>query len=80
MFKRRLGQNDVNLCEGGHDCPQIFETRDGNFAAAGLLITEDAKEAIKALPPGPGIGPKEGVVKVPRSVMIAAIADILKAA
>ncbi len=80
MFLRRLGQNDVNLCEGGHNCPQIFETVDRDFAAAGPLITEEAKAAIRDLPPGPGIGPKEGVVKVPRAVMIAAVVDILKAA
>jgi len=80
MFLRRLGQNTENLCPGGHSCPQILETTDGNFAAAGPLITEEAKQALEALPPGPGIGPKEGVVKVPRAVMIAAVADILKAA
>jgi len=80
MLKRRLGQNDVNLCPGGYSCPQIFETTDGNFAAAGLLITTEAKEAIKALPSGPGIGPNEGVVKLPRAVVIGAIVDILKVA
>ena len=80
MFKRRLGQYDVNLCPGGHLCPQILETKQGSFAVAGPLITKQAKQAIKALPPGPGIGPKEGVVEVPRAVMIGAIVDILKAA
>lgn len=49
---------------------------DRDFAVAGLNIT---KEAIAALPPGPGIGPNEGVVKVPRKVMLAAVADILSA-
>jgi hypothetical protein len=80
MFLRRLGQSAINLCPGGHNCPQILETADRNFAAVGTLITEDAKAGIKALPPGPGIGPKEGVVMVPRAVMIAAMLDILKAA
>lgn len=77
MFLRRLGQSASNLCESGHNCPQILETLDRNFAAVGPLITE---EAAKAMPPGPGVGPKEGVVKVPREVMIAAMIDILKVA
>jgi hypothetical protein len=80
MFLKRLGQSATNMCPGGHNCPQIIETRDRNFVAVGTLITRQAKVGIKALPPGPGIGPKEGVVKVPRAVMIAAIVDILKAA
>jgi hypothetical protein len=41
---------------------------DGDFAAVGLDITEEAK---KAMPPGPGVGPKEGVVRIPRHVIIA---------
>ena len=80
MFLQRLGQSARNLCPGGHNCPQIIETADRNFAAVGTLITEEAKVGIKALPPGPGIGPTEGVVKVPREVMISAMLDILKAA
>ena len=80
MFLRRLGQYDMNLCPGGHSCPQILETQNHNFAAVGMLITGQAREAIKALPPGPGIGPTEGVVEVPRAVMIAAMVDILRAA
>ena len=77
MFKRRLGQTDGNQCEGGRYCPQILEMTDGAFAAAGLDIT---KAAIPALPPGPGVGPDEGIVKVPRKVMLAAMADILTTA
>jgi hypothetical protein len=46
----------------------------GDFAAAGPLITA---EAVKALPPGPGIGPNEGVVRVPRDVMLAAMVELL---
>jgi len=77
MFIRRLGQSATNLCESGHNCPQILETVDRDFAAVGALITD---EAVKAMPPGPGVGPQEAVVKVPRAVMIAAMVDILKAA
>lgn len=72
MFLRRLGYNE-RQCEGGFNCPQILEMVDGDFAAVGTLITD---EAIKAMPPGPGVGPTEGVVKIPRAVMIAARAEI----
>jgi hypothetical protein len=73
MFLRRLGQSGRQCCMTGHHCPQILEMSDGDFAAVGLDITA---EAVKAMPPGPGIGPKEGAVKIPRHVMIAARAEI----
>lgn len=75
MFLRRLGQQAIQ-CEGGYYCPQVLETEDRDFAVVGPLITE---AAAKAMPPGPGVGPTEGVVKVPRAVMIDAIKDILAA-
>ncbi len=77
MFKRRLGVNLRQECATGHSCPQILEMSDGSFAAVGLDITN---EAVTALPPGPGVGPKEGVVKIPRPVMLAAISDFLATA
>ena len=77
MFIRRLGQNGRQQCQNGHYCPQILEMTDGDFAAAGMDITAEAKAA---LPPGPGIGPKEGVVKIPRAVMLAVVSDIVAAA
>jgi len=77
MFLRRLGQNGRQQCEGGHYCAQILEMTDRNFAAVGLDIT---KEAVGALPPGPGVGPGEGIVKIPREVMLAAMSDIVAAA
>jgi hypothetical protein len=61
------------MCPNGHHCPQILEMLDGSFAAVGPLITD---EATKAMPPGPGVGPNEGVVKIPREVMIAARSEI----
>jgi hypothetical protein len=73
MFLRRLGQNREQLCESGHRCPQLLELVDGDFAGVGLDITE---EAVGAMPPGPGVGPKERVIRIPRHVMIAARADI----
>ena len=77
MFIRRLGQNARQMCQNGYNCPQILEMVDGDFAAAGPDITAEAKAA---LPPGPGVGPKDGVVKIPRAVMLAALTDILAAA
>jgi len=72
MFRRRLGQVQQPQCALGHYCPQVLEKIDGNFAVCGPLITD---EAIKAMPPGPGVGPEEGVVEVPREVMLSAMAD-----
>ena len=73
MFIKRLGGNGANLCEGGHRCPQILEMTDGAFAVVGMDITD---EAIPAMPPGPGVGPKERIIRVPRQVFIAARAEI----
>ena len=73
MFLRRLGQSGRPLCSYGHHCPQILEMVDGDFAAVGPDITE---EAIPAMLPGPGIGPKERAIRIPRQVMLTARADI----
>ena len=72
MFIKRLGENDA-LCAGGHACPQILELATGDFAAVGQDITN---EAIREMPPGPGVGPKERVIRIPRQVLIAARAEI----
>ena len=74
MFLRRLGQNSDRLCSSGWNCPQILEMSDGSYAAVG----EDIRQmAAPAMPPGPGVGPAEGVVRIPREVMIAAMRDVL---
>jgi hypothetical protein len=70
-FIRRLGQSDRSFC--GRSCPQILEMADGDFAVVGLDITA---EATKAMPPGPGVGTDERVVKIPRRVMVGSRADI----
>lgn len=44
----------------------------GNLAVVGKLITI---KAVEALPPGPGVGPDEGVVEVPLQVFISAAAE-----
>ena len=72
MFAKRLGQKNAVQCTHGYSCPQILEKTDGNFAVVGTLIT---KAAVAAMPPGPGVGPNEGVVEVPRAVMLSAMAD-----
>lgn len=58
---------------GGHYCPQILEMVGGDFAAIGPDITN---EAIPAMLPGPGIGPNERVIRIPRQVLIEATAEI----
>ena len=73
MFIRRLGQNGRSLCAHGFHCPQILEMEDGDFAAVGQDMTA---EAIPVMPPGPGVGPHERVVRIPRRVLIEARAEI----
>jgi len=73
MFLKRLGGNGANLCESGYHCPQILEMADGDFAAVGTDMTETA---LPAMPPGPGVGPQERVVRIPRKVMVGARAEI----
>ncbi len=73
MFLRRLGGNEQSLCESGYHCPQILEMVNRDFAVVGEDITD---AATSALPPGPGVGPKERVVRVPRQVFMAARAEI----
>ena len=77
MFIKRLGQNGREQCSTGARCPQILEMEEGDFAVVGPDITA---EAAGALPPGPGIGPKERMVKVPRRVFIEARPEIPAAA
>jgi hypothetical protein len=72
MFARRLGMKNRQECLQGYYCSQILEMTDGDFAAVGALITD---AAVKALPPGPGVASNEGVVKVPRAVMLSAMAE-----
>jgi hypothetical protein len=73
MFVRRLGQNGRLQCSTGFNCPQILEMADGAFAVVGADITA---EATPAMPSGPGVGPQERVVRIPRNVLIAARAEI----
>jgi hypothetical protein len=72
MFIKRLGGSGA-ACSSGHACPQILEMADGDFAGVGQDITD---EAISAMLPGPGVGPKERVIRIPRRVLVAARAEI----
>lgn len=73
MFLRRLGQNSRQQCLLGRNCPQILQDENGDYVAVGPLITA---EVSKALPPGPGMGPNEGAVRIPQTVMAAARAEM----
>lgn len=77
MFIRRLGRNGLQQCSTGAHCSQILEMKDGDFAVVGLDITD---EALAAMLPGPGVGPKERVVKIPRRVLVEARPEIPAAA
>ncbi len=74
MVLRRLGQNGRQMCMSGHNCPQILADEAGDFVVVGSDIRA---EAIQAMPNGPGVGPTEGVVRVPRAVVSSALPDIL---
>jgi hypothetical protein len=73
IFIRRLGKNERNACAFGQHCPQILELAGGDFAVVGADMTD---EAIPAMPPGPGVGQNERVVRIPRQVLIEARAEI----
>ena len=74
MVLRRMGQDDRQMCMSGHNCPQILADEVGDFVVVGSDVRD---EAIQAMPKGPGVGPTEGAVKVPRAVVVAALPDIL---
>jgi len=72
MFLKRLGGSGAH-CSSGYSCPQILQLTNGDFAVVGADITE---EAVPVMPPGPGVGPDERVIRVPRQVFVAARAEI----
>jgi hypothetical protein len=72
MFLKRLGGEKLQ-CQGGHHCPDVLELTNGDFAVIGADITA---EASGKLPAGSGCGPNERVVRIPRSVLVAARAEI----
>ena len=68
-----LGQNNKPQCAHGYHCPQVLEMIGGDFAVVGADITD---EAIPAMLPGLGVGPRERIVRIPRQVFIAACEEI----
>lgn len=74
MFLRRLGPApERSQCSSGHNCPDIFEMRSGDFAVIGVDITDAAAHA---LPPDAACGPTERIVQVPRRLLVLARSDI----
>ena len=74
---RRLGPdphaNGVKSV-GLNGCPDLWELDSGDIAVIGIDITD---ASINCLPPTAGCGPDERIVRVPRSVILAAKADIV---
>jgi hypothetical protein len=76
-FLRRLGPdphaNGVQSI-GLNGCPDLWELESGDIAVIGIDITD---ASINRLPHSAGCGPDERIVRVPRSVILAAKADIV---
>lgn len=76
MFKRRLGPNPhangakTYALEG---CPDLFELENGDFAAIGIDITQ---QAASHLPSDASCGADERIVSIPRRILLAAREDI----
>lgn len=73
MFLRRLVPNSTVLpCQSTNGCPDLWEMADGDFAVIGTDITALAGN----LPPEAGCSPDERIVRIPRSLLVAAKANI----
>lgn len=75
-FLRRIGPDPH---EGGRKsssasgCPDLLELDNGDFAVIGVDITE---QAAGKLPPTAGCGPDERIIRIPRSLILGAQAEI----
>lgn len=78
MNLRRLGSkmDAASACGALDNCPLVAEDMDsGDF----LVVGEDMTEALKEkLPSDIGVAPHERIVRIPRSILIAARRDIPK--
>ena len=75
MFLRRIGPDphrDGRRTPSLNNCPDLFELVDGDFAVIGQDITEHADK----LPPSASCGPDERIIRIPRSTLVDARADI----
>jgi hypothetical protein len=76
MFIRRLGPNPHEngaRTENLAGCPDILELENGDFAVIGRDITSEAR---RSMFPTASCGPDERVVRLPRTIMVAAKRDI----
>ena len=76
MVLRRLGtppSQRQGACVACDNCPDLFELADGDFAVIGLDVTDSVAGF---LPADAGCGAGERIVRIPRSVLVAAKADI----
>ena len=76
VFIRRLGPDphaDGAQTEALHNCPDLFELADGNFALIGIEMTA---KALPHLPPSASCGPDERIVWIPRRLLVGARSDI----
>ena len=74
-FARRIGKSAHELGQTGNDasCPDIWELSNGDIAVIG---TQLRSEYLERLPDGVTIDEHESLVVIPRSMLIAAKADI----
>ena len=77
-FHRRLGPDPhTNGAQSValNGCPDLWELDNGDIAIIGIDITQ---ASANRLPPTAGCGPDERIVRVPRTVILAAKADIAR--
>ncbi len=72
MFKQRIGPDphrDGGATSGANGCPDIWEMENGDFAVIGFPKTEALRPN---LPVSASCGPDEGIVVIPRDVLLRA--------
>jgi hypothetical protein len=75
---RRHGASPAQRCSTDVTCPDVLELADGSFAVIGLDATgklDDELATVRA-----ARGHDEGIVVLPREVMLSALRDIASAA
>jgi hypothetical protein len=74
-FLRRIGKSahELGATGGNASCPDIWELTNGDVAVIGTQLRSDY---LDRLPDGVSIDDHESLVVIPRSMLIAAKADI----
>jgi hypothetical protein len=70
MFKRRIGPDphrDGRFTSEAEGCPDVWELADGNFAVIGRDLTSTLRTQ---LPPSASCGADEGIVVIPRDLLV----------